>query len=381
MRDGGFGTARTVIGGLLCAATVARLRAETRLVGVVRAFPWVNGTIDESLGDLTDKTGDGVVHGLTVEQAVSGVQDVELLFRTRDCNVGEAALLLHFRFTRGDRLHTGEESVLHTGEEDVGELQALCAVDGHEDHGIGAFVVAVNVGNERGPFDEILGKNIVIEEKIDGANSAISFDGNGNLLLQSRGHYLDGGYRERHYNLMKSWANRFSDVLYTALGDRYIMYGEWMYAKHTIFYDSLPDYFMEFDIFDRVSKTFLDTDRRKSITEPMGIISSVPVLKRGVFKSKEEVLSCLGPSNFITNNHIEVLRSVTERLGLDVERALKETEPSVLMEGLYIKHEDDGIVKSRVKFVRGEFLQCVFSSESHWQSRPIIPNQLKKHEY
>ena len=52
------------------------------------------------------------------------------------------------------------------------------------------------------PFEDIFGKNIVIEEKIDGANSAVSFDGEGNLLLQSRGHYLDGGFRERHYNLM-----------------------------------------------------------------------------------------------------------------------------------------------------------------------------------
>ena len=38
------------------------------------------------------------------------------------------------------------------------------------------------------PFSAIAGKNLVIEEKCDGANSAISFDENGELLLQSRGH-------------------------------------------------------------------------------------------------------------------------------------------------------------------------------------------------
>lgn len=54
------------------------------------------------------------------------------------------------------------------------------------------------------PFSDILGKNIVVEEKLDGANCAISFDGEGNLLIQSRGRYLTGGYRERHYNLLKS---------------------------------------------------------------------------------------------------------------------------------------------------------------------------------
>ena len=46
------------------------------------------------------------------------------------------------------------------------------------------------------------------------------------------------------------------------------------------------------------------------------------------------------------------------------------------MEGLYIKVENGGIVTDRLKFVRAEFLQCVFASNTHWQSRPILPNQL-----
>ena len=226
------------------------------------------------------------------------------------------------------------------------------------------------------PFENILGKNIVIEEKIDGANSAVSFDGDGTLLLQSRGHYLEGGYRERHYNLMKHWANINKDIFYEALSDRYIMYGEWMYAKHTVFYDALPDYFMEFDIYDRYNDVFLDTESRRKITEKMGVISSVPVLAKGTFKSKKEILRYLGNSNFITENHIEVLRKISERQNLDAERQIRETDPSMTMEGLYIKIEEDGIVKERVKFVRASFLQCVNESKSHWQSRPIVPNQL-----
>lgn len=226
------------------------------------------------------------------------------------------------------------------------------------------------------PFNEIFGKNIVIEEKIDGANSAVSFDGEGNLLLQSRGHYLDGGFRERHYNLMKQWANFNRDLFYNALGSRYIMYGEWMYAKHTVFYDALPDYFMEFDIFDRERQVFLDTPSRKKITEKIGIISSVPVLAEGVFRSKEKILSYLGNSNYITENHIEVLKKLAERQNLDVERQVRETDPSMLMEGLYIKVEQNGVVEERVKYVRASFLQCVNEAKSHWQTRPIIPNQL-----
>ena len=228
------------------------------------------------------------------------------------------------------------------------------------------------------PFKEILGKNIVIEEKIDGANSAISFDEDGNLLLQSRGHYLRGGYQERHYNLMKQWANQNCEILYEALESRYIMYGEWMYAKHTVFYDALPDYFMEFDIFDRERGVFLDTDSRRKITEPMGIISSVPVLGRGVFLTKESILKHMGNSHYITENHIETLRALAEKQKLDVERQVRETDPSLTMEGLYIKVEAEGIVQDRMKFVRNSFYQCVNESGSHWQQRPIIPNQLAK---
>ena len=57
------------------------------------------------------------------------------------------------------------------------------------------------------PFSDIAGKHLVVEEKCDGANSAVSFASNGRLLIQSRGHYLNGGYRERHYDLLKQWAN------------------------------------------------------------------------------------------------------------------------------------------------------------------------------
>ena len=43
------------------------------------------------------------------------------------------------------------------------------------------------------PFDQIKGKHVVVEEKVDGANSGISFSPDYELLLQSRGHYLTGG--------------------------------------------------------------------------------------------------------------------------------------------------------------------------------------------
>jgi len=225
------------------------------------------------------------------------------------------------------------------------------------------------------PFDVIKDRHLVIEEKCDGANSAVSFDADGELLLQSRGHYLTGGYRERHFNLMKQWANAHRDEFFELLGTKYIMYGEWLYAKHTVFYDALPHYFLEFDILDRETGIFLDTPARHKMLKD-STVASVPVLGKGKYRTKEEMLSLLGRSRYVSGNQMQNLRETADKLGLDPEKNCHETELSGMMEGLYIKVEEQGQVIERMKFVRAAFLQCVDFSETHWIDRPIIPNQL-----
>ncbi len=225
------------------------------------------------------------------------------------------------------------------------------------------------------PFESIKDRHLVIEEKCDGANSAISFAPNGELLLQSRGHYLTGGYRERHYNLMKQWANAHRNRFFELLGTRYIMYGEWVYAKHTVFYDALPHYFLEFDILDRKTGIFLDTPARHKMLKGAPVVS-VPVLGEGHYKTKDAMLTLLGKSRYVTGNQRQNLYDAAVKLGLDPERSCRETELSGMMEGLYIKVEEGGQVVERMKFVRAAFLQCVDFSEAHWIDKPIIPNQL-----
>ncbi len=225
------------------------------------------------------------------------------------------------------------------------------------------------------PFSCIAGKHLVVEEKVDGANSAISFGEDGQLLLQSRGHYLTGGYRERHYNLMKQWATIHQDAFFQVLGTRYIMYGEWLYAKHTVYYDKLPHYFLEFDIFDRQEGIYLDTHRRHALLSTLPVVS-VPVLAEGTFRSKEELTDLLTRSNYISADHISHLRNTSEKLGLDPDRQCRETDNSDTMEGLYIKIEENGQVVDRMKYVRASFLQTVDASQTHWLDRPIVPNGL-----
>lgn len=228
---------------------------------------------------------------------------------------------------------------------------------------------------DRIPFRTIAGRHLVIEEKIDGANTAVSFGTEGELLLQSRGHYLTGGYREKHYHLFKQWAVIQQEALRQVLGSRYIMYGEWMYAKHSIYYDALPHYFMEFDILDRETGRFLDTPSRRKMTEKLPVCSAA-VLAEGTFSGMDEVAGLLGNSRYITEDHIRHLREAAEKEGLDADRICCETDSRRLMEGLYIKAEENGQVTDRMKYVRSSFLQVVEESGTHWLERPIVPNGL-----
>ena len=229
----------------------------------------------------------------------------------------------------------------------------------------------------RAGFEEIAGRHLVVEEKIDGANAAIGFSTDGRLLLQSRGHYLTGGPRELHFSYLKGWAHGLRDRLWQALGPRYLVYGEWVYAKHTIFYDALPHYFLEFDVLDIATGTFLSTDRRRSLLGGL-LIHAVPVLYEGTIPGAADLKALVGPSAYQSprwqNNLAQDAMVPPHDPGL-VER---QTDASGLMEGLYIKIEEDGRVIDRFKYVRPDFVAMVIASENHWQSRPILPNRLQK---
>jgi hypothetical protein len=71
----------------------------------------------------------------------------------------------------------------------------------------------------------------------------------------------------------------------------------------------------------------------------------------------------IGPSQYITARRLERLGEQCRRRGLDPERAWRETDRSVLMEGLYVKVEEDGQVVRRYKYVRADFLTAVFAAE------------------
>jgi hypothetical protein len=223
------------------------------------------------------------------------------------------------------------------------------------------------------PLDALRGRFVVVEEKLDGANAGIAVV-DGALRLQSRGHALVGGAREKHWDLFKRWASAHAGALIDLLRDGHTLYGEWLYAKHTIFYDQLPHYFMEFDIRDDTG-AFWSTARRRDHLRGAPIVS-VPVIWQGVVDDPHALPALVATSLYKSARWRDALRAAAVAARVDADRTAAETDAADDAEGLYIKVEDGGVVVDRYKWIRASFLTAVVDSGSHWLARPIVPNQL-----
>jgi len=137
--------------------------------------------------------------------------------------------------------------------------------------------------------------DLVVEEKIDGANLGISLDRTtGALRVQNRAHFVNSASATQFRGL-DAWAQAnpaVYDVLCPADGDGHelVLFGEWMAVKHSIHYTRLPGYFVAFDIFDVYARRFFSVaERNRRLTDSN--IPVVPLIARGSFSRV-----CLSPS-------------------------------------------------------------------------------------
>lgn len=209
--------------------------------------------------------------------------------------------------------------------------------------------------SEADSIDFIADDSLIVEEKIDGTNVGIHFSDDGQIVLQCRGHLITEGMHPQ-YDLFKQWAVMKRNVLEERLVQRFILFGEWVHARHSIFYRQLAHYFFEFDIYDKKAEAFLDLQQRLSLLEDTGI-ETVPIIHQGALKRKQ-LESLVGPSQF--ESQFE---------NPDTQKT------DNLMEGLYFRREAGGLVTGRAKYVRPEFVEKIKQS-THWQQQLMVPNEL-----
>ncbi|MGV3773863.1 MAG: RNA ligase family protein [Verrucomicrobiales bacterium] len=209
-----------------------------------------------------------------------------------------------------------------------------------------------------GPKDSaafISDPSLIVEEKLDGTNVGIHFTSRGRMVLQCRGHEITEGMHPQ-YDLFKQWTSVMRPKLESLLEGRFILYGEWLYAKHSIHYRALAHYFFEFDIYDKDARRFLDFETRMTLLSGTGIVT-VPVVHQGA-ADLEKLQSLVGPSAYRS----EFDNPLT---------GLKDN----IMEGLYLRTERNGFVSGRAKWVRPEFTEKVKQSD-HWKSQIMVANAL-----
>jgi len=207
--------------------------------------------------------------------------------------------------------------------------------------------------SESGAF--VADQSLIVEEKLDGTNVGIHFADDGQIVLQCRGHLITQGMHPQ-YDLFKQWAMVKRPVLENVLASRFILFGEWLYARHSIHYRGLPHYFFEFDIYDKHGGAFVSLARRMEMLAGSGI-QTVPVLHRGAV-ARDALGRLIGPSQFDSHFDNPATRQFDN-----------------LMEGLYLRTEAQGVVTGRAKYVRSEFIDKVKES-THWQHQPMVPNVL-----
>lgn len=235
-------------------------------------------------------------------------------------------------------------------------------------------------GYEHVPFSSLIGSYVVVEEKLDGGNCAVSFSEGGELLLQSRGHYLTGGGRERQFALFKRWAQCHESVLLERLEDRFIMYGEWLHKLHAVPYDALPHFFAEFDVWDRKEECFLSTARRKVLLAGLPVLS-VPVLFEGVVSSSmrlKDLTALVQPSLGKSVNWKQSFEQAAKQAGLTSSQAWAMADKSDRSEGLYLKVETEHETVGRLKWVRRDFVQAIQDSGKHHSEQPFVANGLRQ---
>jgi len=122
-----------------------------------------------------------------------------------------------------------------------------------------------------------------------------------------------------------------------------LLFGEWMYAKHSIHYTRLPDYFIAFDVFDKLEQRFFSKHDRDKLLADSGI-PVVPLIAEGTF-TKEQILAMIHRQSAFYDGPVE---------------------------GVYLRLEKGSYLKERAKLVRPDFLP--HDDVIHWSKQILVKN-------
>lgn len=191
---------------------------------------------------------------------------------------------------------------------------------------------------------------ISVQEKIDGASMGVSMY-QGEPLVRNRSHILRKGYSARktpaqqQFSRVWTWLYENTDKINSvakAVGGQISIYGEWLFAKHTIEYNQLPDWFVAYDIYCPDERKFIDPTLALELLSNAGF-SIINVAHHGV----------------CTPEKLIELR--------DGESIYAQNQPR---EGVYLKSGDGQWCTGRYKMVAPWF-----KSDDNWNKQQLVKNK------
>ena len=192
---------------------------------------------------------------------------------------------------------------------------------------------------------DLLAHELVVEEKIDGANLGFSINLEGTLRIQNRGQHLAPPYVGQ-FKKLSNWLSSHEGLLFDSLDENLIVFGEWCAARHSLHYTALPDWWILFDVYDKRAGCFFSTVQRNIWAE----------------KANVSVIHQIAKKRFDLNmleDHILNAPSFYRQGSL---------------EGIILRNENESRLTNRAKLVRPEFTQAI---DEHWSRNSIEWNQLQ----
>jgi hypothetical protein len=126
------------------------------------------------------------------------------------------------------------------------------------------------------------------QEKVDGANCGMGWTEDG-PLIRNRSKILNKSFDGRKHTPAKkqwtpawNWAYEHEEgirEITTRYGSPLTIYGEWLWAEHSLHYEMLPDWFLAYDLWDGREQKFLAPEAAAELFVDTGIswIPSFPV--------------------------------------------------------------------------------------------------------
>lgn len=190
----------------------------------------------------------------------------------------------------------------------------------------------------------LLAGDVVVEEKLDGANVGLSLAPDGRLRAQNRGQYLAEPHAGQFARL-PAWLGQHGEDLRSVIKPNLILFGEWCAARHSLDYAALSDWFLLFDVYDRTADRFWSNPRRNELASSAGLVTVPKVL------------------------HGKATVQTLKKLVTDTASRYR----TGALEGVVIRRESVDWCEARAKLVRPDFTQAI---DTHWRKRALDWNRI-----